>query len=375
MITPLNEALKAAAIKAQDAAIRAEGEAMIAAIQKPSEPKAGLIDATGAPLGQPEQGSKVTLSQEALQQNAEYQLEQRRMRSAQKLEKIVQVDLQTARVRDVIYLAYQLLFWARMEMSTNDNVSDEMIQDCEFITQWSIYKNAKTFDFKKLVSRLKNFGVGALKEFQQRYTDRGRIQAMRLKTIKTVLGDKGIPTTAGIEALLGHPFTPGRMLILRGDAVSTQKALMFILKHFPAESGPVFQAHMDAGISNGPTIRALPRAWWHNAAQTTKKLDEIFNVVLSTQSLLLGIEDITHLFDMKVNLEEDSTLSAEERKAFAIKRMYQWASDNLVAVVLCDNTTEPVRGKPYGHIPYVQVIATGTHLNIGGESINTGELL
>jgi hypothetical protein len=366
----------------KDAAIRAEGEAMLAAIQKPvEENKPLLVDASGAPLNKTEAGSKVELSADALRQNAEYQLEQRRMDSARKLEKIIPKNNKAARVRDIAYLAYQLLFWSRMELSTNDEISDEMIEDMEFMLQWSIYKNAKSFEFKKMLSRLKNFGVPALKEFEQTYNDLGRARAMRMNGIKKILGDEGIPTTPWIEGLLGNVFAPGKMLILRGDEKSTRAAMKFLISKFPENAGSVFVA---SSLPTDPDDKTkLPASWWANAASSMDKLNDVLDPVTRKDALMLCVDNLAGLFthaapepDAKPNEAEQKleANSESERRAFAIKRLYQWCVENTVAVILCDNTIEPVRVKrPYGYIPFVPVVATGTVLSIGGDTFTIGE--
>ncbi len=143
----------------KDAHLQREGDALIAAIQPQVEKKSMLVDPTGSPLAAPEEVSRVELSPNALRQQAEYQLEQRRLASAHKLEPIMAGSEKSSKARDIAYLAYQLLFWTRMELSTNEDITDEMIEDMEHMIQWSIYKNAKDFNFAKMVSRLKNSGL------------------------------------------------------------------------------------------------------------------------------------------------------------------------------------------------------------------------
>lgn len=359
----------------KDALLRAEGEAMLASIAPPAnaEKPTGLVGVDGDPLSKKDQDtSKVTLSPQAAAQQRERDIQARRVRSANAMTKIFEADEEGAKVHDIVYLAHQILFWSRMELSTNSDISDEMIEDLEYMMQWKIYRDAKNFNFKTLVSRLKNTAVGHLKHFERKYSDMGRVIAMKRKTIAKRIGTEGINLPENTKKLFTRPFSPGNMLILRGDFKSNLAAASYITRNAGDAVSPVFVATDETklrGVQYGD--HQFPATWWVNAASEMDKLDETFKPVLDAEALLLVVEDA----DLLYTTDSSNQISdQDERKAFAIKRIYQWCVDNMVAVILCDNDTEPVRvPRPYGFIPYAQTLLTGSTLTIGADSIKLEE--
>lgn len=358
--------------KLKDALLQVEGESLLNAVRQQAQPAATapcLVDPTGAPLGKTEdEKPKVEFSPEALREALQKQTEERRVGNAKLLSGIFDENLKQSKVRDLMCLAHKILMWCRMEMAGHPDITDEMIEDLDHILQHQIYANPKGFDFRTLVSQLKNYGIKTMQEFERDYADAARVRRMQIEKVKKRIGKDGLALPPDMRAILGKNFGPGMTFILRGDKGSTQAALQYLLGAFHPALDQVYLAQRENGHTPFGHVTPMQPAWWADAASKLSTLNAAFEPVLKADSLLLAIEDVDMLFTSDVNADPLM------RKQLSIKRVYQWAVENMVAVILCDNDTAVVQHeRPYGFIPYTQVSKNGKVLSIGKDTFDIEE--
>jgi hypothetical protein len=194
------------------------------------------------------------------------------------------------------------------------------------------------------------------------YRQRGKERGKKLEALRHKFGDLTLPTPSA-ESLkrLGGKFVPGRFLILNGkreDAVEVLRAqfakayksglpLMYL-----GRSTSTKTLLEELALPESTAAAAVcPLDWWRNAAATLSQLDGALGAALKNGAILLLVEDIDSLL---TELPDEPDAPALVRRAYAIKRLYHWCSENLVAGMVVDEGIYDNDGF-YGGIAYADV--------------------
>lgn len=343
----------------KELALQMDGEALLDKLQANKPAAGGILGPDGVPVAPTQLVTKAmpVPSQASIQEMIQSRRDAREMRLLQNsrfFAKFFNDNEEAAQVRDIMYLCHQLLYWGRMELSGHDEMSDATLEDLDTILEDSILRNAKGYDVRQVVSRLQNKGIQILKGFLRKYDDLGRARKVKIQAIFKRLGDNGItlPYQQMVDANSG-PFMPGKFMILAGDPVSTRMVFDSIERaHGTADKGKTYRLTTLDAVPEVTGVNAItmPLVWWRNCCTSLSKRDEVLEPIVDSSSLLVLVEDLETLF-----LTGEREMPAMERKSYALKRLYQWAVENLVAVVVADNPTQDVAydKRTYGFLPSV----------------------
>jgi hypothetical protein len=220
-----------------------------------------------------------------------------------------------------------------MEISTNPDITDDMLHLMDGMIMRAVYDDLKGFDVVKLTKQIRHGVLKIMDEFIRTYQDQGRVRGMQLKKITERLGKDGItlPGTKIIEKL-GKPFTPGQMIVLTGEKKDTAVALDIIASHHMMEDDGTVVRCIPQGSENSWGSIIIPEENWKNAAHSLASLNKALEPVIRKDCLLLLVDDLNTLY-----CEDPKITVPEARQSFAIKRLYQWCVENIVAVVIADN--------------------------------------
>lgn len=337
----------------QERMLKGEGDALMKAIRANGPKKSTIVGADGEAFTMGESVPAAEIAKISPQQEREFH----RVRSLTRFQKILDSERGTGKkpvagdlekVYDVMFACHKLLFWARMEMANHPDIADEMITDIEMSVQSAIYHDAKGFDLQGIAGQLKHGVVKIVDDFVRKYQDQGKVRGIHIKKIKDRLGDKGITLPGKIRQSLTGPLMPGRVMVLTGTRAATQEALaLFAKTHVAEDKATVFHLTTSDILTKGEGITYMHRDAWENAASKISSLNERLEVVTESDCMMVVIDDLDLLYT------EDPELGPDERKMYALKRAYQWAVENLVAVVVADTTNK--NPDQYGFLPSFEV--------------------
>jgi hypothetical protein len=135
------------------------------------------------------------------------------------------------------------------------------------------------------------------------------------------------------------------MIVLYGEKHNTSLALDIISeKHTSKDDGIVCRLASAGGEKAFSSI-VMPASGWTNSAKSISSLNKTLEPVLRKDCLLLLVDDLDTLYCVDEKIADRSI-----RRSYAIKRLYQWCVENLVAVVIAEEDPNSPSGKNYGLI-------------------------
>jgi hypothetical protein len=352
----------------KEVALVNEGESLLKAAQAQKAASSPILGPDGTPMIATEGGKAAPvmapqMSLQEMMQRYRDAREKRILKNSRELKRIFEHDAEASRVRDVMYLCHQLLYWGRMELSGHDEIDDEMLDDMDEIIKSSILSNAKGYNLKQVTMRMQTLGLKYLKEFIRKYEDMGKVRKFKIDKVFKKLGEKGItlPSKKMTDAC-GTSFMPGKVCMLVGAPEATRAMLDLVQKsHIEKDGGKVYRLSTmldENGLAKSENVITMASAWWRNCCVDLKKRDETLGPIVDSSAFMVLVEDLESLY-----VTDDKNLNPIERKSYALKRMYQWAVENLVAVVIADNPAEDLYDpKMYGFIPAVFVKLKGSNV-------------
>ena len=284
---------------------------------------------------------------------------------------IAEKEKEVADVLQVMHGCHQLLFWARMELSTSDAFTDELIEDADNIIKLGIYQDRRGFNLREVYSVMRSKYLPLVQNFIRKYSDAQRIRKALIKDVRKRVGAEGITLPGkAMRAKAGVPFMPGRMFVLYGEPEATREALALVSRcHISSDKGKcaVLVESPSLATAGNPDNIAMVSSWWHNSASSMEKLYDVLGPIVRSKSLLLLIEDLGAMFEVGAEHNEP----VHVRKSFVLRRLYQWGVEHLVAVVVAD-TPDPAVPFDYHPIPSLPVKLEGGMLWIGDDGFKNG---
>jgi len=356
---------------------RSDGERLLAQVTKMKEEKKdtpSIIGPDGQPVAKPEPEPRGMAAGDIRTHMGllHEQMERRRLQSARGFAKLLPEYDSLAKVYDVFYAAWELIWWCRMEMSTNPDITDEMIEDLDHIVQAKLYNN-KGYNLKEVYAHLRVKALPIVNEYIQQYSQAAKVRKIRFDSIRKRTGGKWMQLPFDIpESERGHKpieLKPGQVLVLQGKSEANRAALIAIsIATVAQQERFVYFGDLNPSDTSGfdrHSCTFVPKAWWGDIASNNAKLLEGLNSTVKETHLALFVEDLGALF-----VSDEKKLNENQRKGFALKRLFSWAVDNLVSVVVCDNVeTHTTERGIYGFIPYVRTSLDKGVLKIEGRPV------
>jgi hypothetical protein len=376
---PVNDSEK----KIREAITKADGEKYLqsvsAELRKKSEESIAppaLLDASGQPIKPAEpkavvSGGDVRTQLELLHEHAE----RRRLQSARRFGELIKMkeNEDLIKVYDVFFTAWELIWWCRMEMSTNPDISDAIIEDLDHIVQAKLYHD-KGYSLRKVFNHMRDKGLPIIKDFMAKYESASKVRKVRFEAIKKRTNGKWIqlPFDVPDPERCPQELKPGQVIVLQGNSKATGLASIAACMSIVAQKerfvffGTEKMDDVDGFEKHSCTF--VPEAWWKDIASTNAKMLEGLDATVKDTHIALIVSDLNKLYS------SDDRMTENERKGFALKRLFAWAVDNLVSVVVCDivdkHTTET---GVYGFIPYIRVSVENGTLKAEGRPLKTWE--
>jgi hypothetical protein len=357
----------------EERAVAAEGlslEAEVKRIKGEEQKEPGLLGPDGKPLDEKPEG--IVTTEDSAEEQMRQAIAVRRKHIEENSKKINEIldKHDTARMAsEAVLCAWKLLFFSINDLGTFKGMTNDMLEQVSnsmraVAMQGGInvheLRHALLGGKKKLKDGRKEFGVVPyLKSRIEYYAAASRKRKAAIKEVQRRIGDKGIalPCHTLREIFKEEPyFTAGRMLVLRGEERAVRMALRHCaFEHQTKNGGEPFYLSSARGQQEwDAAFKIMPLKWWDNAADTDHRLMETFQPVVDSKSVLLVMEGLTHLWAPE---EWDAKKPDWERKARALGKLYQWATENLVAVIVGDfvDPGEEVEERTYGGLPHVNV--------------------
>lgn len=355
---------------------RADGERLLAQVTKMKEKKdaPAIVGLDGQPVTKPEPAADGMAAGDIRTHMGliHEQMERRRLKSARGFSELLRRYKDLAEVYDVFFAAWELIWWCRMEMSTNPDITDEMIEDLDHIVQARLYNN-KGYNLKEVYAHMRSKALPTVNKYIQQYGQSAKVRKVRFDAIKRRTGGKWLQLPFDIPASeQDHKpieLKPGQVLVLQGKPEANHATLIAaciatLAQHerfvYFGEINPVDTSGFDKH-----SCTFVPKAWWGDIASNNSKLLDGLIATVKETHLALFVEDLGALY-----VSDAEKLNEIERKGFALKRLFAWAVDNLVSVVVCDNVeTHTTERGVYGFIPYVRTSLDNGVLKVEGRPV------
>ena len=275
---------------------------------------------------------------------------------------------------DIMRGCHEMLLFCRMEMACHDGITDEIIEDADVIVKEGVYKGAQGFDLRALYVHFKTVLLPRLNDFIKNYQCARTKRRAQLEVIRKRVGSAGLflPGRALHDCLGAAGSEPVRFM--PGGTVG---ARTIIILHGPAEATQLaqdvirFGIHMfnkvncvmldnitlnEAGTRPG-VATTVPIMWWRDCARSDDTLYEVLETVIKLDVRLVVVRELGQLF-----CSGEKTVA--ERKSLALGRLYRWAVEHMVAVLVAD---ESAAEGSYAPLPSIPVSIIDGNLCIGAE--------
>lgn len=295
----------------REAALKAEGEKMLDAVQQMSG-KSNIVGADGQPV-KVEDPRKV-----AFEANRK-----RREELSVACVALMDENKAMAECASMLNLWWHLFHWLTQEMLTYEKVTPEIVQHLN--AAFSAKVRQKGYALTEVLSMIKSKLSPFLHEKIRHYAERKRIREMEIREIEKRIGKQGIklPCNSLSQLFKGQIFRPGMLLILHGGKEAVQAAMKEIYLKNSREYWWSFICGSEA------LDKSCPEAWWSNCAVENGRFEEVMKVI-PKDVVLLFVEDIPKMY-----LDDGGVAkSPEEKTALALSKLQTWAYENMVACVV-----------------------------------------
>jgi len=337
--------------------LRDEGERLIAKLQQGGTPETTVLGPDGQParivqreLSQTEyaaQQASETVRRDKLRQMHEYLHSQ--------LKDITAQDPTVLEACSTMLLAHKLLMWAKIEMASGFGVTDMLIDYADRKMKL-VADNPEGFDVNVLLSQLRDsvipFVEKRIKVYEQIVKKRGdRLRKMS----RSLDGHKIASPFSSVHSKLEEGFRPGRVILFRGAYSAVRFALQECCRsHKKNNHCDAYYLSARSGERSGDWAKPImPPAWWRGAGVEISTLNEVLKPVSSSDAILLVVEDLETLFPLT---SDGAPLLV--RLSFAIRRIYTWAQETGIAVILGDVIHKELKPEQlYSIVPYFEISA------------------
>ncbi len=355
----------------QEAAAR-DGQRMLDQIQAEKIKKEGAIV---GPDGQPVQAEKVEPVQavedpKEKEKQAIAEARKRVQANAEKISEIFRKLPDSERCAATALQAWRLLFWAMNELSTYEGMTPELIQQVSDSMRASALSGG--YDISVLRVEIERKAIPFLKDKIRDYAAEQRKRKAAIERVERQIGRAGIALPGhSLKEAVGGKFGPGKLLVVHGPADAVRTALVLISRTSLAQNGsaPFYLSAVEGEQDGDWAETVMPPAWWRNAATEAGRLETTLDPVLDEESVLVLVEGLETLY-----VTDGTERHPMERKNRALARLYEWAVNHLVAVVVGDPTDEDVPDKRvYGTLPSLAVrlqeLDGRPHIAIGNDCL------
>jgi len=360
-------------------AVQAEGLGMLDKIKKLKE-EAGdspILGEDGKPINTekavkpPGEDDQEALEKQALQRQKE--VKARIEANAKKLSEIMEKDPRATLCATTIHASWQLLYWAMNELMTVEELNNELIQQLSDHLRASAMSQG--FDVGTLRGKLLNTCMPFLQDRIAHYAAEKKKRNAKIRQIEKRVGKKGIALPChSLRALFEEkPFNIGNMIVLHGKKEAVRGALQLCAMHHMKENfGHPFYLSTEEKPDQPRNPTVMAAKWWVGKAENMKHLEEVLQPVVDKEhAVMLLVEDADKLWETDERLRDKRHV-----KIKATARLYQWAYENQVAVILGD-VSEDFDEKIYGDLPRCAVALTvldeKPHMVIGSDTIAVGQ--
>jgi hypothetical protein len=268
--------------------------------------------------------------------------------------------------------AYRILFWSLNELGTYEGMDADTLNQ---VSTQSRLVAQQGFSLADVIKHTKHVVMPYLMERNRHYSAEQGKRKKKLAKITSKLKKTGITLPGRSLAALfkDKPLTPPMSFVVRGSAQDVRDALKLIsYGHMKFNGGEPTYLSSLAGETKGDfATTIMPPAWWKNSAREIAVLESTLHSVVDSESLLLLVEDLEMLFTLDSGNEVNTP---RRRKAVALGRLYSWAFNNQISLVVGDITDEDVPDAGvYGSMPNIAVghvdSEKGRHLVIGNDTL------
>jgi hypothetical protein len=335
----------------QERLLRSEGEALLREVSK-GKPSA-LVGVDGQPLKITVEPPAVSDDPAAAKAKALAAAKKRVADNADKINALLKENPEAQECSAAVLVAWRLLYWGIQELGTHEGMTNEFLTQVSDSMRASVVSSG--YSIADLQADLKHKVLPFLQDRVRHYKAAQGKREKKIAAINRSLGGKGIALPCqSLRALFPKkPFAPGSLLVLHGNREALRAALKLCsFEHMLKNGGqPYYLSSVDGETEGDWAHLIMPPAWWSNAASELAKLAEVLAPVVEAETALVVIEDLELLF-----MADGQERPPLERKSKALARLYQWAVENLTAVVVGDNTGEDVPDERlYGQLPHAAV--------------------
>lgn len=254
----------------------------------------------------------------------------------------------------IMLLCYRMIDWAKSELFGHCGAKTDLI---EYIDRYmkAAAGGKRGFTLKQLIVQMKQEAIPLADKFYRTWEAHRTRRTNKLRKIASNLEADGVflPTPKMRKVMEGI-FKPGELVVLHGERGPVLSAILHMVgNQLHNTVGSIYRLS-DVDTRNGTTnnsIVSLPPKWWKNSASHIRSLYEALKPVVEDASALVFVEDLELMY-----CEDPDQMPSHMRRQLALSRLYQWARENYVAVVVGDVVTpETFDAKLYGPMPHFGV--------------------
>ncbi len=251
----------------------------------------------------------------------------------------------------VMLLCHRMIHWAKSELYGHCGATTDLI---EFMDRYmrEAAGGQRGFTLKQLIVQMKQEAVPLADKFYRRWEAQRTRRLHKLKKIAQNLEDEGVYLpTVGMRAAMEGIFKPGELIVIHGERQPVSATIRHIItSQSERVVGSIYRLsyHEQTDETPNPHIIALPMTWWKDAAKHIKSLYEVLKPVVENTAALVTVDDLETLYTGAAG-----DAPSHMRKQLSLSRLYQWARENYVAVIVGDVVTlDDLDTRLYGPIKH-----------------------
>ena len=278
----------------------------------------------------------------------------------------------------LMLVCHKLLYWAKIELAHCDDMLDMLVDYAEHSMRAKVEMSAG-YHLASVRNDLRNFAVPFVDDRVKHYMRLAKFRSARMERFKRRIKEDGIsiPVKA-IRDRFEAGFQPGAAAIFQGPYPAVRHLLKLCSsQHMKQDGGEVYYLSCLRGetqVDCDWATKLMPYSWWNNTGKTLSSLDETLRPVVDSAAALVVIEDLETFF------MEDKARVALERKVLALRRLYAWANENAIALLIGDTPNEAeVPDNVYGSVTCFKVDRVrsdgAAYVEVAGELVPAGEFI
>jgi hypothetical protein len=355
----------------QEAQLIGEGNAMLNALaaQKKAEGASSILGPDGLPAE-----AHATVDPKTAMENArkaQEDVNKLRLNELQeRMKELTTHDGHTLDMTAILLACHRMIFWAKSELYAHAGAEEDLV---DFMDRWMRETAmSKPFTLRDAIAGMKHQALDMAERRHKELEAQKGARLLKLKRLAKGLDATGLRLpTKGLSQKLENHFRPGDVIVLHGtDTTALQTVTSWIatrqlrftagrvhlLEYTPPDPMTEFTLLTDAkareasdraGNGRNPDVVKMALPWWRDAASHIKKLYETLEPIVKDECALVVIENLDALY-----FPDPTDKPLMLRKQQALVRLYQWAREHVVAVVVADLLAPgTLDTRLYGHFP------------------------